>query len=148
MNKFETLKHFYETFPKKERVDFNDFKKIIDFFNLRMSEEISKGHEIHTSIGIFKVLRNEKDLRISTPNWKLSNEKKKEILSRGGKPFNKRTAPDGEEWLVYHNEKYIYKTVWKRSKMVKFSPFYKFHSYKTHKERVAEMSRQGMLDLI
>lgn len=148
MNKSDSIKHFYNTFPLKDKISFKDFVEVLDSFNLKMSEEISKGEEVLTCVGIFKVLRNKKDLRISTPNWKLSNLKKKEILERGGTPYNAKTAPHGEEWLIYHEEGYIYKTVWKKSSMLKNHHFYKFHTYKTHRERVAEMSRQGALDLI
>lgn len=146
MTRAESRKHTYSMFPKKELVDEKTFHAVIELFNLKLSNAIADSKSIGTEIGYFSVVRNVKSDKRKVVDWATSNRNKREILKRGGIPYNKENAPDGEEWLVYHNNTSIFKTVFKPNlRMAKNIAFYNLKCYKDHRKRVAK--NQEILDI-
>jgi hypothetical protein len=148
MTKKETLEIMYDTFSEKERVSYSEFKKVLDLFNLKASEAISQGETLKTAIGYIQVIRTRRSVKTSTPNWEESNKLRKEIIEKGGTPYNKLKHPEGEEWLIFHTHPFVYKTQWNSVKYIKNSVFYNLKTYKHHRKRIAFHSKTGLLDLI
>lgn len=48
-------------------------------------------------------------------NWGASLKLKKEIIARGGTPYNEETAPDGEKYIVYMTEGWVPYIKWVQS---------------------------------
>jgi len=89
------LKHYNNI-----NVEYKIHKHIIDMFNLQIRESILEGYTFHLGKGLSHIRVQRKKRTKANINWEESNKKKNEILARGGIPFNKTTAPDGEQWRV------------------------------------------------
>jgi len=85
---------------KNLNVEYKIHKYIIDTFNLNMRTTILEGYTFNIGKGLSSIRVQRKKRTKANINWEESNKKKKEILERGGIPFNKTTAPDGEHWRV------------------------------------------------
>jgi len=146
MTRAESRKHMYNVFPKKNLADEKTFNSVIELFNLKVSNALAEGKSISTEVGFFSVARNIKSDKRKVVDWATSNRNKREILKNGGTPYNKESAPQGQEWLVYHTNTSIFKTIFKPNlKIAKNIAFFKLKCYKDHRKRVAK--NQEILDI-
>lgn len=82
------------------------------------------------AMGGVKIVLKERRPRVSAKgekqfavNWGASLKLKKEIIARGGTPYNAETAPDGEKYMVYMTEGWVPYIKWAQSQY--FNPDYK-----------------------
>lgn len=91
------------------------YKSIIKTYNqFAVSQIIYKGVRFSfKKLGVFYIKRklNKKFNRI---NWAESKKQKEEILKRGGTPYDKYKAPEGEKWLVKVIEDYSCWFTWSK----------------------------------
>ena len=106
------LKHLTEL--TDEIISETEFRFILQEFNSNIADEIIKGYHFNPGnyIGLIRIKKKKRVGK--NVNWGDSNKKKAEILARGGIPYNKETAPDGEEWLVYFISEYAYWWYWNK----------------------------------
>lgn len=105
------------------------YKYVIKTFNKRIVEKILEGYKFNlgANLGFIAIKRLKRNHNRLSINWGASKKLKKEIIERGGIPYNKETAPDGEKWFVYYTDDYKHLWFWKRSWCtVKNKSFYAF----------------------
>jgi hypothetical protein len=89
----------------RTQIDNKVFNFIITNFNKAVIDEIIKGYKfVPTGLGPFFVIRRQRGRR--PVDWGRSNAYKQTLLEKGLVPYNKETAPDGEQWLFYHEGEY------------------------------------------
>lgn len=91
--------------------------KILEKFNVKAMEEIiyeGKVLEMGYYLSDLYILRVKADPNNPAVNWKRSKELKQEIIEDGGTPKSDEN-PDGEPWLVYHDDDWIAKFHWRKS---------------------------------
>ena len=88
------------------------YKQIIDSFNVRIIDKILEGYSFTMGYGLSDLKIRKKKRTKANIDWGKSNALKELILSRGGTPYNKETAPHGENWFVYFTSDYEYWWFW------------------------------------
>lgn len=120
-------------------VDSKTFVTIISSFNTKIIDSILKGYVFHLGYRLSYVCIKRKDISLRKRkkiDWGTSNKNKKEIIERGGIPYEVLTRNEdgsiatdngGEYWLAYHNKQIEYLWHWAKGRAPfanKF--FYKF----------------------
>ncbi len=98
----------------KYLISYSIYKDITNSFNKYVSKELLSGHNVNLGFGLGKlairIIEGKKGLDVKSINWSASNKKKKEILSKGGIPFNKKDAIEHEKLgKVYNGEPWCIK---------------------------------------
>lgn len=100
----------------EDPIPWETWKVLMKEFNTRVMERViyhgerfNMGHML-SEISVIRIK--------SSPNskyvdWKASNELKQEIIDEGGTPRSEEN-PDGEDWLVYHDDPWIAKFYWSK----------------------------------
>jgi len=92
-------------------------KKILQKFNTKAMEKIiyeGKVLNMEWYLSDLSILRVEANPNNPAVNWKASNELKQEIIEEGGTPKSDEN-PNGEDWLVYHDDDWIASFHWRKS---------------------------------
>lgn len=94
----------YKLYERKDldnTEDYSTFLKVIQEFNITVSEKAVNGEPIklHNSLGILRIIKKERSGK-QTPNWPASNKLKAELLEKGIEIKSKEN-PNGKEWIVY-----------------------------------------------
>ena len=120
-------------------VDSKVFVNVIGSFNSKIIESILKGYVFNLGYRLSYICIKRKDISLRKRkkiDWGTSNKNKKEILERGGIPYEVLTRNEdgsiatdngGEYWLAYHNKSIEYLWHWAKGRAPfpnKF--FYKF----------------------
>lgn len=120
-------------------VDSKDFIKVIGLFNNKVVDSILKGYIFHFGHRLSYLCIKKKDISLRKRkkiDWGTSNKNKKEIIERGGIPYEVLTRNEdgsictdngGEYWLAYHTKQIEYLWHWAKGRAPfpnKF--FYKF----------------------
>ena len=125
---------------EKDTVDNVTFRDIIYNFNEKLSNEIVyKGYifQVGSGFGHIRIKKIDCRNRIKKRiNWNLSNQKKAEILARGGTPYevlerdeNRKMVSHngGEMWFVYFTNDFDYLWHWNKGRYsIVNSPYFKF----------------------
>lgn len=112
----------------RRKVPYKVWFRVIKQFNTRISKAIiEEGYELHMGYGLTYIRiqkRIRKNPEIDNP---ASFQKRKEIVARGGIPYNEKTHPDGEKWRCYRTDRYKYEWYWsKKAISVKNAYYYTF----------------------
>lgn len=92
-------------------------REILEKFNTRAMEKIiyqGQVLEMGWHLSDLYILRVKANPDNPAVNWKASKELKQEIIEDGGTPKSDEN-PDGEPWLVYHDDDWIAKFHWRKS---------------------------------
>jgi len=120
---FTDIYKWYKNKAKKNKVkdimQYNLFRLIAERMMKKALDKIiyqGKSFSLGRTVGSINVincekvfsLNDENKVKNAKVNWGKSNEIKRSIIARGGTPYNKKTAPDGEKWLVlYDNNRFL-----------------------------------------
>lgn len=129
----------YRTLELKNfSVDSSVFNNVIGSFNKNIIDEILRGYSFNFgySISYIKILGVDVSKRKKKKvDWGNSNKNKKEIISRGGIPYEVLERDkegkilldnSGEHWMVYHNKSIEYLWHWAKGR----APFQNKYFYK------------------
>lgn len=92
-------------------------KKILEKFNTRAMEQIIYEGEVLEMgwyLSDLYIIRVEANPDHPAVNWKASHERKQKIIEEGGTPKSDEN-PDGEPWIVYHDDDWFAKFHWRKS---------------------------------
>lgn len=119
-----SAKKLYNLSIETQRIEYRKFSKMaFTFFKAITNSLIETGVSFNLggSMGGIHIVAKERKPRtnkvtgaeVYPVNWGESNKVKAAIIERGGIPYHKDTAPDGEQWLVYHTSGWNPYIVWK-----------------------------------
>ena len=94
---------------------YNDFKKIIDSFCKKATEEIISGGVLYLGnrLGYIYI---EKCKRINpSVDWGKSRKRKEELMLQGISPKNKNN-PEGENWLIFYEDPFYLRWHWRKKR--------------------------------
>lgn len=115
---------------ESQKIKYNIYKKVLSKYNYKILKYcVTTGKQFENKyFGALEVRYKEPENVAHKINWKLSNEKRKEILDRGGVPFNTRDSElaslegreyQGEKWVITGHEQGLLSWRWYPSPLVK-----------------------------
>jgi hypothetical protein len=109
-----------------------EYAAITEMFNKAVIDEmIRHGYVFHLPFGLAYLYVKRYRSSKKQVDWGTTDIKRKEILDRGGKLYNKDTCPDGEKYLTYFEDDYIYFIQWNKNRCaIPNKSFYAFVPYK------------------
>jgi hypothetical protein len=127
--KFKELEYKLEN-QSMDIVDYRTFNNIINMYNTNISEILIQGYKkfkIPFNLGDIKIMVLDTTDMKRCYDFPNSMKRKQAIIDKGGTPYNKKTAPDGEKWLsVYETTKEIF-WKWSNHRYAKNSQYYRFY---------------------
>lgn len=145
------IKDLYEEHYNGSK-DFKTYKEVISIFNKKVFQLMIEKNEalpLGAFLGSISIIESPVKIKTGKNNgnintmidWKLSNEKKRKLLSEGKTPLKKEKVEGkiigdngGEEWLIYKIVDSIAKYHWRRHRRVikgeQNHPLYKTTEYK------------------
>lgn len=141
-------KELYDICQKNAIIDkditYKEFYDVTREFNKMMSDEINKGYQFDTIIGEFGVVKKDRVRRYI--DWGSSNKKKMQLIEEGKIPFNKKTAPEGEDWLIYFTSTVNFTWKWIQAASVK--TFYYFMPCTDNKRKLGREVKRRIANQI
>jgi len=129
-------------------IDYKTFSILIREFHKEISQRVLRGYKFRPgeNLGQFHLV---KDIRRGkTIDWGNSNKLKQSIIERGGVPYDKVNAPDGEEWLLYYQDNDYYKWKWFKETSTTFIKNVKYYIFKpctTNRRSIAKVIKEDDL---
>ena len=102
---------------KLKIINYTQYKFIVSNFNEMVSDKIiTDGYvlKLDYHLGEIRIIKKKRAENKLPINWNASNKVKEAIIANGDIPYNKVTAPEGKEWLVYFTEPYGYYWYWSK----------------------------------
>jgi hypothetical protein len=147
-------------------INSKDFISIIGLFNTKIIDKILTGYIFHLGYSLSYIKIKAKDVstrKKKKVDWGTSNKLKKEILERGGIPFEViertedgkiLTTNNGEHWLNYHNKQIEYLWHWAKGRapfankfFYKFKPTYCGASQNGAVQKLRQLETSGSENL-
>jgi hypothetical protein len=101
---------------KSKIINYSQYKFIISNFNEMISDKIiTEGYVLKLGhrLGEIRIIKKKRSNK-KPIDWNASNKAKEAIIAKGDIPYNKTTAPNGVEWLVYFTDLYGYYWYWSK----------------------------------
>jgi hypothetical protein len=128
-------------------IEYKTFANIVKQFHKDISLEVQLGYRFQPNgeLGTFNIIRDIR--RGRTIDWGASNKFKQKILDNGGIPFNKETAPNGEEWFIYFEDNNYYKWKWFKRKptFIKNLIYYMFKPSSKNRRTISQVIKDNPL---
>lgn len=161
-NNLFSIKEMYAKYRRdtKDPIPYNQYKKVIYLWNKLIVEKIMEGYKFKApySLGIFEILRCDRNHGRKIKDWGESNKLKQRILDRGGIPLEVFKDEEGniignnggENWLVYHVDDNYLKFNWYKtnaSRYIKNLLRYKFQCTDGNKKSIRKLKDKPLKEL-
>lgn len=149
-DKLINAKEIYRAIKKEDKrfpLTYQQFKSIISIFNKSIVEEILKGYQFvpTTRLGQIEIKKCNRT-KYKAIDWGESNKLKARLIKEDKIPYNKKTAPNGVFWHVYHTDPFYFKWNWYRNTKAKFTKnimSYKFEATDQNSKRIPEVIKNN-----
>ena len=160
MNNNHSFRHIYKEWISQngDGVDYATFKEILEKLFKKLAKKIIHGYKftIGHGLGLIEVIKIKRKFHTNKDgvpkvaiDWGPSNKRKAELISEGRIPYNKKTAPDGVKWLIFHTALSYCRWKWykKSYHMIPNMTTYSFKPTHTNKRELSRYTKAQENDL-
>lgn len=161
-NYLYSTKDFYSRYRKDtdKLISYNTYKRVVYLWNQLIVKKIMEGFKFEAphSMGIFEILRCDRNHSVKIPDWGASNKLKEEIIARGDIPLEYYKNEKGEitgdnggaNWIVYFTDDTYLKFNWYKTiatRCVSNSLYYKFQCTDGNKKLIRKIKNNPLQEL-